>query len=190
MANILALVEPDGTTIAGEFAPMYPPQFPDESFGFGTPGASNQIDITPAWNSPGNYYNVKLNGIQSGALAATTDSLDADLNGSPLQYYMWFDFSSQLGLLAPGDTIDSATLTWSGDVNASIFGASGVTSELGVFPVPDANHGIDTIAATFGANALVNYYAAHAPISSYTAGPGSDPGDHLGHPQPDRELAK
>ena len=68
----LALVEPDGTTIAGEFAPMYPPQFPDESFGFGTPGASNQIDITPAWNSPGNYYNVKLNGIQSGALAATT----------------------------------------------------------------------------------------------------------------------
>ena len=186
----LALVEPDGTTIASEFAPVYPPQFPDESFGFGTPGASNQIDITPSWSSPGNYYNVKLNGTQSANLTASNDSIDADLNGSQLQYYMWFDLSSQLGLIAPGDTIDSATLSWSGNVSASIFGTAGVVSELGVFPVPDANHGIDTIAASYNANVLVNYFAAHPPAASYTAVPGQDTSDYLGHPQPGRELAR
>ena len=171
----LALVQPDGTTITSEFTPTYPPQFADESFGFGTPGSSGQVNITPVWNSPGNYYNVKLSGHQSASLSATSDSIDASLSGSQLQYYMWFDFSSMLGAIAPGDSIDSATMTWSGNVVASIFGANGVTSELGVFPVPDTNYGIDTIAQPFTTSSLLDYYAANSPVSSYTAVPGQAP---------------
>jgi len=171
----LGLVEPDGTTVASDFSPVYPPQFADESFGFGTPGSSNQIDITPTWNSPGNYYNVQVDGAQSAVLGSGIDSLDASFAGSQLQYYMWFDFSSELGAIAPGDSINAATLTWSGSVNGSIFGANAATSELGIFPVPDANHGIDTIAATYDSSVLVDYYAANTPVSSYTAAPGQSP---------------
>lgn len=171
----LGLISPDGTTVASDFTPTYPPQFPDESFGFGTPGSSSQVNITPTWSSPGNYNNVQVNGVQSANLGSTADSIDAALAGSQLQYYMWFDFSSNLGSIAPGDVIDSATLTWSGTVNSSIFGSSGVNSELGVFPVPDANYGIDTVAATYNSNTLVNYYAANTPVDSYAAVPGQTP---------------
>ncbi len=171
----LALIAPDGATVASEFAPAYPPQFPNESFGFGTPGSSNQINITPTWSSPANYHNVQLNGVKSATLGATPDSIDADLNGSRLQYYMWFDFSSELGSIAPGDVIDSATMTWSGAAVASIFGTSGVNSELGIFPVPDANYGIDTVAATYNDDTLVDYYAANTPAASFTAVPGQTP---------------
>ncbi len=171
----LALVAPDGSTVVSGFTPAFPPQFPNESFGFGTPGSSNQINITPTWSSPANYINVKLNGVKSATLGGTTDSIDAGLNGSPLQYYMWFDFSSELGSIAPGDEIDSATMTWSGAAAASVFGAGGINSELGIFPVPDANYGIDTVAATYNDNTLVDYYAANTPASSFTAVPGQTP---------------
>ncbi len=171
----LALVEPDGVSIASEFAPLYPPQFADESFGFGQPGSGGQINLTPTWGSPGNYANVKLNGTQSANLDTTTDSIDAPFTGSQLQYYMWFDFSSQLGLLSPTDIVNSATMTWSGAVSGSIFGATAVTAELGVFPVPDSNHGIDTVAATYNVSNLVDYYAANMPVSSYSAVPGQTP---------------
>jgi len=33
--DYLALVEPDGVTIASQFAPTFPPQFPDVSYGLG-----------------------------------------------------------------------------------------------------------------------------------------------------------
>ncbi|MDG1070191.1 MAG: lamin tail domain-containing protein [Akkermansiaceae bacterium] len=171
----LALVNPDGTTIESGFFPSYPPQFPDQSFGFGTPGSSTQVNITPTWSSPANFNNVKLNGVQSATLGSSFDNIDADLAGSQLLYYMWFDFSSQLGAITAGDVIDSATMTWSGVATASIFGSSGVTSELGVFPVPDANYGIDTVATTYNDNTLVNYYAANTPVDSYTAVPGQTP---------------
>jgi len=171
----LALRGPDGVTVASEFSPGYPPQFPDESFGPGVPGSSSEIDITPNWSSPGNYYNVQINGEKSAKLAGATDNLDVNLNGSQLQYYMWFDFSSNLGSLGAETVIDSATLTWSGTVTPTIFGANGVNAELGVFPVPDANHGIDTIAATYGNEILIDYYAANTPAAAYTAVPGQTP---------------
>ena len=171
----LALIHPDGTTVESDFAPSYPPQFPDQSFGFGTPGSNTQVNITPTWSSPTNFANVKLNGVQSATVSSGFDSIDADLSGSQLLYYMWFDFSSQLGAITSGDVIDSATMTWSGTATASIFGANGVNSELGVFPVPDGNYGIDSVAATYNDNSLINYYAANTPVDSYTAVPGQTP---------------
>ncbi|MCX8240013.1 MAG: lamin tail domain-containing protein [Akkermansiaceae bacterium] len=171
----LALVAPDGTTIASEYAPTYPPQFPNESFGLGKPGSSTRVNITPPWSSPGNYNTVRINGVKSATVGGAPDNIDAFFNGSQLQYYMWFDFSSTLGGLAGGDVIDSATLTWSGVATASIFGATGVNSELGVFAVPDAHYGIDTIAATYNNHVLIDYYAANTPVSSFTAVPGQTP---------------
>ena len=171
----LGLINPNGTTVESDFAPTYPPQFEDESFGFGTPGSSTQVNITPTWSAPTNFANVKLNGVQSATVSSGFDSIDAELAGSQLLYYMWFDFSTQLGAISAGDVIDSATMTWSGVATASIFGATGVNSELGVFPVPDANYGIDTVAATYNDNSLINYYAANTPVDSYTAVPGQTP---------------
>lgn len=81
------------------------------------PGGNNEINFTPTWTSPGNYHNVQIDGVQSANLTAITDSLDADLFGSQALYYLWFDFSSELGTIAPGDVIKSATMTWSGSAD-------------------------------------------------------------------------
>jgi len=51
--EFLGLVAPDGTTIVSAFGPVYPPQFDDQSFGFGVPGSSSNLDLTPFWSSPG-----------------------------------------------------------------------------------------------------------------------------------------
>lgn len=171
----LALVEPGGLVIVSHFAPAYPQQFADESFGFGVQGGTSVINITPAWSSPANYANVQVNGAGSANLGATPDSLDAFFNGTQLQYYMWFDFSSQLGLIPLSTSIDSATLSWSGNVSATVFGPAGATSQLGIFPVPDGNKGIDTVASTYNNQLFPNYFSSHTPVSTYTAVPGQSP---------------
>lgn len=43
----LALRESDGTTVASEFSPAYPQQYPDVSYGVGTPGGSTVTLIGP-----------------------------------------------------------------------------------------------------------------------------------------------
>lgn len=171
----LALVEPDGTTIASHFSPSYPQQFADESFGFGVAGENNTINITPAWSSPANYASVQINGANSAVSSAVPDSLDAALAGSQLQYYMWFDFSAQLGALPSTAIIDSATLTWSGNIAGSVFGPDAATAELGIFAVPDADRGVTSIAPTYNTHLLPDYFANNTPVSSYTAVPGQSP---------------
>jgi hypothetical protein len=171
----LALIAPDENTVETGFAPQFPPQYPDQSFGYGNPGDSNQVNITPLWDFATNYANVQLNGVQSGNLSGSPDSIDANLNGNQLQYYMWFDFSSVLGSIPASSTIDSATLTWSGAVSSTIFGPNAVTSNLNLFAVPDANRGIDTIAASFNDHLLVDYSAANTPVASFVAVPGQMP---------------
>ncbi len=46
--EFLALVEPDGVTVASRFAPTYPPQVPDVSFGFGAEVVSRTLVATGA----------------------------------------------------------------------------------------------------------------------------------------------
>jgi len=171
----LALVEPGGLIVVSQFAPTFPQQFPDESFGRSVVGGRTTVNITPTWNFPANYATLQINGVNSATLHKTPDSLDADLGGSQLQYFMWFDFSSQLGTISPTATIDSATMTWSGNVNGTVFGPAAATSELGIFPVPDAHQGVSSIAPSYNSHLLPDYFAANTPVSSYTAVPGQSP---------------
>ncbi len=173
--EFLGLVAPDGTTIVSAFGPVYPPQFDDQSFGFGVPGSSSNLDLTPFWNSPGNYANVALTGTQSASETSNADSFDLGSGAVGTQLYMWFDFSSNLSTIPGGSVVDSATLSWGGAVANSVFGSPAVSANLGVFAVPDANHGVDSIAAAYSGSDLVDYYAANAPAAAFTAAPGQTP---------------
>jgi hypothetical protein len=46
---------------------------------------------------------------------------------------------------------------------------------IGVFPVPDARHGIDTVAANFSGHDMIDYYAAHTPVATFNAVRGQSP---------------
>src|SRR6185369_2639853 len=45
----LALVAPNGVTVSA-FAPAYPPQFENVSFGLGQPGSSGNVNLTAPWS--------------------------------------------------------------------------------------------------------------------------------------------
>lgn len=171
----LALVAPDGVTVVSSFEPSYPPQFDNESFGLGQPGSSGNINLSPAWSYPSNYANVYITGVQTSNENGGADSFDLGTGGSNSQAYMWFDFSSRLGQIPAGSTVTSATLTWRGVVSSTLFGAPTVDSMLGIFPVPDARHGIDSIATGFTGRDVVDYYAAHTPAAEFNAVRGQTP---------------
>ena len=48
----LGLIAPDGVTVVSSFGPSYPPQFDNESFGLGQPGATSNVNLAPPWSSP------------------------------------------------------------------------------------------------------------------------------------------
>lgn len=170
----LALVAPDGQTVVSSFA-QYPPLLENESFGLGQPGASGTINLAPPWSQPGNYANVFISGVQTATENAGTDNFDLAITGASTQAYMWFDFSSRLSQIAPGSVINSATLSWRGVVASTFGGSPTVDSLLGIFPVPDARHGIDSVATTFTGRELVDYYAAHTPAAAFNAVRGQTP---------------
>ncbi|HSH14685.1 MAG TPA: lamin tail domain-containing protein, partial [Verrucomicrobiae bacterium] len=171
----LALVAPDGVTVVSAFAPAYPPQFENESFGLGQPGASGNVHLTPAWSHPGNHANVYVTGVKSSSENGNSDSLDLGIGGANSQAYLWFDFSSRLGQLPAGAVVTSATLAWRGTVSSTLIGSPTVNSMLGIFPVPDARHGIDSVAAAFTGHDVVDYYAAHSPVAAFNAVRGQSP---------------
>jgi hypothetical protein len=171
----LALVAPDGVTVVSAFAPAYPPQFGNVSFGLGQPGSAGSVNLTPAWSNPGNYANVYITGPQSSSENGNSDNLDLGTGGANSQAYLWFDFSSRLGQLPAGAVVNSATLVWRGSVSSTLIGSPTVDSMLGIFPVPDARHGIDTVAAAFTGRDMVDYYAAHPPVAAFNALPGQSP---------------
>src|SRR5580765_3027913 len=51
----LALVQPDGTTVASEFAPQYPEQFDDISYGIGANGETFFSNPTPGASNSGGF---------------------------------------------------------------------------------------------------------------------------------------
>ncbi|MEO8353453.1 MAG: lamin tail domain-containing protein, partial [Chthoniobacteraceae bacterium] len=171
----LALVAPDGVTVVSAFGPTYPPQYDDESFGLGQPGTSGNVNLAPPWAFPDTYANVYVTGVQSSNENAGADSLDLGIGGANSQAYLWFDFSSRLGQLPPGAMVSSATLSWRGTVGSTIIGTPTVDSMLGVFPVPDAQHGISSVAAAFSGHDVVDYYAAHTPVAAFNAVRGQAP---------------
>ncbi len=81
----LALVAPDGVTVVSGFAPAYPQQFENESFGLGQPGAAGSVNLTPAWSQPGNYANVYITGRQASSENANSDNLDLGIGGANSQ---------------------------------------------------------------------------------------------------------
>lgn len=171
----LALFAPDGTTRLSEFAPAFPPQFPDQSYGLGRAGSSGTVNLTPGWTHPGNYASIYITGTRTSSERPGADNLDLAMAGSSTQVYMWFDFSSRLGQLPPGSTVTSATLAWRGVVSPSVIGTPAVPSALGIFTVPDDRKGVDTVATGTTGNELVNYYAANTPAASFNAVPGQSP---------------
>ena len=171
----LGLVAPDGVTVVSSFGPSYPPQFDNESFGLGQPGATSNVNLAPPWSSPSNYANVYITGAQTSNETAGADNLDLGIGGSNSQGYLWFDFSSRLGQLPPGSVVSSATLSWRGVVNSTLIGSPTVDSLLGIFPVQDARRGIDSVAASFTGRDMVDYYAAHTPVAEFNAVRGQTP---------------
>lgn len=173
--EFLALVAPDGVTIVSSFGPSYPPQFENESFGFGQPGSSGNVNLSPPWSFPNNYANAYITGTQTSNENAGADSLDLGSGGANSQAYLWFDFSSRLSQLPPGSVVSSATLSWRGTVSSTLINSPTVDSMLGIFPVPDARHGIDSIAAVFSGRDVIDYYAAHPPVAQFNAVRGQTP---------------
>ena len=171
----LALVAPDGVTVLSAFAPFYPPQFENVSFGLGQTGSSGSVSLTPVWSHPGNYANVYITGTRSSSENANSDNLDLGIGVANSQAYLWFDFSSRLGQLPAGAVVNSATLAWRGTVSSTVIGSPTVNSMLGIFPVPDARHGIDTVAGAFSGRDMVDYYAGHPPVAAFNAVRGQSP---------------
>jgi hypothetical protein len=171
----LGLVAPDGVTVVSSFGPSYPPQFDNVSFGLGQPGGSANVNLTPTWSSPGNYANVYITGAKTSNETAGADNLDLGIGGASSQAYLWFDFSSRLGQLPPSSIVTAATLSWRGVVSSTLIGSPTVDSMLGIFPVPDARHGIDSVAAAFTGRDVVDYYAAQTPAAQFNAVRGQTP---------------
>ncbi len=178
--EFLALVRPDGVTVASGLFPFFPPQFDDVAFGLGIAGTVTETDATPTWSHPSNYTGVRIRSSGPGVaqLSSSLDSFDRGTGDDRTQIYVWLDLSDALPSVPSGDTLLSAQLSWSGNARDSI-SISGVPtptveSKLGLFTVPDADRGVDTISSPFATDAIVSYYAANTPMRESTITPGAD----------------
>ncbi len=86
----LALVLPDGVTIATQFAPTFPPQLPDVSYGLASDGTTN------------NYLALPTPGLSN---SVGTNFLIADLNFTPGRGWFTNSVSVSLGTTTPGVTL-------------------------------------------------------------------------------------
>ncbi|MDG2122398.1 MAG: lamin tail domain-containing protein, partial [Verrucomicrobiales bacterium] len=162
----LALVAPDGVTVIADFGERYPDQFEDVAYGKGLAGTVSTVQLAPTWVGLSNYANVALQGADSTGL----NGLDVGTGAPNTQRYLWLDFSEKLASIPTGQRVVSAELSWGGEAQ-TVFDA--VASKVGVFPVPDGERGKTTLEAS-GASALVDYYAANAPLAEEATVPGQD----------------
>ena len=169
----LALVAPDGVTVVSGFGPVYPRQFDDVSFGLGIPGNVTRTDVTPAW-SASNYASVRLKASGS-ELYPGAINFDQATGIDLTALYLWMDWSSALAAVPIGETLLTATFSTEANVSASVNGAPSIpiATNMGLFPVPDANKGITSIASpSFTATSMIDYYEANTPLKSILARPG------------------
>ena len=166
----LALYSPTGTVVT---AYTYPLQQRDISYGVGTSGTPTQRDLTPPAFNPGTQYNrVVITGSGTATADQSLNSFDDGLAGTGHQQYLWYNFSERLGEIPPGHVVVDAKLRWQGYVPlfAGVSEAGTVPASIGVFPCPDSNKGIDTI-ATGSADQLTSYYATNSPSAQVLSTP-------------------
>jgi len=114
----LALVQPDGVTIATEFAPTFPPQLPDVSFGLPSVGMTNNY---LAWATPG----------LSNSLG--TNFIIATLEFSPGRGWYKHGVGVSIGTPTPGVTIYFTTNgTVPGPTNGFVYSSQLVFSDTTV----------------------------------------------------------
>jgi hypothetical protein len=170
----LALVAPDGSTLLTSFSPVYPPQFDDVSFGLGIQGNVVETDITPVWVNGSNYTDIRLTST-SFTTSSSPNSFDNATGNASNAMYVWMDLSGALSSIPSGQSLLSAKMTMVGDVKEVVSSKDTVPANIGLFTVPDANKGADTIKTpSYTATSMIDYYAANTLIQSILTTPGVD----------------
>ena len=166
----LALISPAGV-VSTEFAPVFPFQTKNTTFGSGFSGAVTVTDGTPAIMTGGTHYSrIKLTGVGTASQDSNSVNVFDDTLAQPEhQQYLWFDYSSRLSALPAGQNVVEATLEWSGAnrLFAGVSGLNTITAPVGVFIQPnDGNRGVSTIATGADGNDLTDFFAAATPYAS------------------------
>jgi|GEM_PF-3066342 len=151
----LGLFSPNASTASSEFTPTYPPQYTDISYGVGSLGQMLNVDLTPENPEQGvDWDTVVLGGVSGDRVV----SLDSGKVGGSQQSYPWFEYRDELATLADDLVIVSATLTWEGTGLERSRRLLLKDSNVGVFPVPDAAKGIDSMPEPYDGNNIRNFY--------------------------------
>lgn len=156
----LALVEPGGV-VAVEFAPEYPEQYEDISYGPGMAGSVTATGITPVVPVAGTHYsNVYVNagGGGTGQTSGTLNNLVTGAGGASQQRYLWLNFASELGRIPAGEFVTGATLNWEGNATSGL-------ADIGVFTVPVGGMGAEAVFPTSQGAEMVDYFGANAPVA-------------------------
>jgi CotH kinase protein/Lamin Tail Domain len=168
----LALISPSGT-VSTEFAPVFPFQTANVSYGRGFGGTVTSTVISPLVPVGGTHFSrIKITGVGTAAEdGSSLNSFDDGLAQPQHQQYLWFDYSGRLGNLPAGQTVVEALLEWTGTggIFAGVSGLNCVPTNVGIFAGPKNVAGI---ALTGNGNDLVNYYAANTPYTALTITPG------------------
>lgn len=140
--DYLALIKPDGTTVATEFSPAYPPQLDDMSYGVTQPTAAGEAAIrgffrtpTPgARNGGGTTLFLTERVAFSRAAGPFTGSITVTLSGAAagqrIRYVVAPPATSGAGIAAPGPTATEYTgpisLSASSVIRATVYAADNV----------------------------------------------------------------
>lgn len=128
----LALVAPDGVTVVSGFAPAYPQQFENESFGLGQP-RRRQYQPHPGVESAGQLRE-RLHHGQAGLERERQFGQPRSRHRRRQQPGLFVvRFFEPAGAAPVGAVVTSATLAWRGTVSSTLIGAPTVNSLLGVF---------------------------------------------------------
>ncbi len=142
----------------------------------GAPAHGGSItNITPTYVAGTNYNRILIRSTPWEDASNWNFNRTSSWEGS--QQYMWFNFNAALDNLPEDEPIVvSAILSWSGKVE----GSTSVAHNIGVFAVPDATKGRDSVFPSPLSNTkydyMPDYYAANTPVAevSFPARGGGD----------------